>query len=226
MGGQFHFAMEPQTTVCIPFEDQLFVKCSTQWIDGTQIAISRCLNIPECRINITVPRTGGAFGGKITRSLQVACACALGSFLTNRPVRFVMSLKSNITVMGKRPGLASEYSIDINDDGKVQKLKNDFTSDLGCSKNESTVQFTAMAFKSCYDGDSWNVTTHEAITNAPGSTTCRAPGTTEAISMVENIMEHIAFACGKDPATVRLNNIPADSEIKQMLSDFIKDTGF
>lgn len=43
--------------------------------------------------------------------------------------------------------------------------------------------------------------------------------------MIENIMEHIARQTGKDPLEVRMNNLPADSEMTKLLPDFAKSIG-
>lgn len=43
--------------------------------------------------------------------------------------------------------------------------------------------------------------------------------------MIENIMEHIARKVNKDPVDVRMSNIPADSEMKKLLPEFVKSVG-
>lgn len=52
INGQYHFTMEPQTCITRPAEDGLDIITSTQWIDGSQIAISEALNIDEKRLCI------------------------------------------------------------------------------------------------------------------------------------------------------------------------------
>lgn len=38
------------------------------------------------RVNAIVKRVGGGYGGKLSRSGQIAAACALGTFVTGRSV--------------------------------------------------------------------------------------------------------------------------------------------
>lgn len=52
-----------------------------------------------------------------------------------------------------------------------------------------------------------------------------APGTTEGLAMIENIIEHIARQIGKDPLEVRMVNLAADSEMTKLLPDFAASVG-
>lgn len=63
------------------------------------------------RINIETRRAGGAYGAKISRTNQVAAACALAAFLTNAPVRMVMSFEDNMYVIGKRNSSCNDYKV-------------------------------------------------------------------------------------------------------------------
>lgn len=225
IGSQYHYTMEPQTTVCIPAEDGIDVVCSTQWVHLTQVAVADALKIPHNGVNMLFRRIGGGYGAKISRATHVACAAAVACYLTNRPVRFVMSLESNMEVMGKRYALLNEYDLDVADDGKIVKMVNKFGHDFGYNMNEP-ISFHVLGFaKNCYVADTWSISSNAVLTDAPSHTYCRAPGTTEAIAMVENMMEHIARATGKDTLSVRLANMTEDHKMRTMLPDFLKDIG-
>ncbi|GAB0096983.1 xanthine dehydrogenase [Sergentomyia squamirostris] len=226
IGSQYHYTMEPQTTVCVPAEDGLDVYSSTQWMDQTQVAIAECLKVPENSINVQVRRVGGGYGGKITRSGQIACAAALACHRLQRVVRFVMTIEQNMTAIGKRYAVSSEYECDFDDNGKITKMKNSFLEDFGCSGNEDVTAFANKAFMNVYEGATWDIKSQLVKTDAPGNTWCRAPGNLEGMAMIENIMEHISRVAGRDANDVRLLNMPAESPMRKIFTDFRKSTEF
>ena len=218
--------METQTTVCVPGEQgTMDVYSSTQWMNMVQIAIAEMLNIPESAINMVIRRIGGGFGGKLSRPSLIACAAALACYLSKVPIRFVMTIESNMETIGTRYPLSCAYNIDVDDNGKIQKLTNDYVQDNGCSENDPILDFTTPAFSNCYTTDTWTVNASVALTDSACKAYMRAPGSLEGIAMIENMMEHIAMVTGKDPMDVRFQNMSSDNPIRQICNDFKKDIG-
>lgn len=103
----------------------------------------------------------------------MACAAALGCHLTRRPVRLVMTMEDNMRAVGKRFSSVSDYEVDIDERGKIQKLKQHYIHDQGSCENE-VVQFnTSVYIGNCYDKKSWDVTTQSAITHSASNTWMR-----------------------------------------------------
>ncbi|XP_017144226.2 xanthine dehydrogenase [Drosophila miranda] len=225
MGLQYHFTMEPQTTVAIPFEDGLKVFSATQWMDHTQSVIARMLQMKAKDVQLQVRRLGGGYGSKISRGNQVACAACLAAFKLNRPVRFVQSLESMMDCNGKRWACRSEYECHVKASGKMVGLSNDFYEDAGWNTNESPVEgHSTYTAGNCYEftDKNFKLSGHEVLTDAPSSTWCRAPGSVEGLAMMENIIEHVAFAVQRDPADVRLANISKKTKMATLLPEFLK----
>ncbi|XP_034131067.1 xanthine dehydrogenase [Drosophila guanche] len=225
MGLQYHFTMEPQTTVVIPFEDGLKVYSATQWMDHTQAVIAHMLQMKAKDVQLQVRRLGGGYGSKISRGNQVACAAALAAFKLNRPVRFVQSLESMMDCNGKRWACRSEYECHVKASGKMVGLSNDFYEDAGWNTNESPVEgHSTYTAGNCYEFTDRNfkLSGHEVLTDAPSSTWCRAPGSVEGLAMMENIIEHVAFEVQRDPADVRLANINKKTKMATLLPEFLQ----
>ncbi|KAH8358795.1 hypothetical protein KR093_002516, partial [Drosophila rubida] len=225
MGLQYHYTLEPQTTVAVPFEDGLKIYSTTQWMDHTQSVISQMLQLKAKDVQLQVRRLGGGYGAKITRGNQVACATALAAHKLNRPVRFLQSIESMMDVNGKRWACRCDYEFHVLASGKLVGLQNNFYEDAGWNGNESPVegQSTLMA-TNCYEfaDSNYKINGHVVLTDAPSSTWCRAPGSVEGIAMIENIIEHAAFEVERDPAEVRLLNIVKGHKLGELLPKFLK----
>lgn len=222
--------MEPQTVFCTPNDDGgINLQVSTQWLDLSHIAVSKCLNIPQSKIIASFKRCGGGYGAKLSRSSHVACACGLACHLLRMPVRFVMSIESNMTIMGKRYGCAVEYDALV--DSATGRLINlaplAITSDFGCSLNDDTTKKLTHCLESaCYaHADEWEVEVSRLLTDAPSAIQARAPGSTEGTAIVENLMEHIASEVNLDPAQVRINNFQTEGPLIKVFPEFLKDIG-
>lgn len=227
IGAQYHYPMEPQTTFCMPSDDGgIDVYASTQWVDFVQTAISECLQVPEHKIHVVVKRVGGAYGAKLTRSSLVACACALASFITNMPVRFVLTMEAMMTICSRRYPCANTYEVAVDSTtGRIRSLDNFYVQDSGCTMNEATDVIINMAFALSYEATRWVNSGKRLLTNTSSTGFCRAPGTNESIAMVENIMEHIAHVTKLDAVQVRLANLPDRDLWKSLLENIVEDLG-
>lgn len=226
LGSQYHFTMEAQSCVCIPTNDGLDVYAATQWMDLIQNAIALSCLLPLSKINMKVERVGGAYGAKVSRASQIACASAIGAQHTNRPVRFQMQLEQNMRAIGKRSACIGDYVVTFDFTGTILSLTNTFYEDSGCSLNEPN-QITALeGFKNCYNSTLWIQIPNAVLTDSPSNTWIRSPGTLEGVCMIENIMEHIANVTGRSQYSVRLKNISILHPMYKMLSDFVVTSAF
>ena len=223
--GQYHFTLETQTCVCVPIEDGMDIYSSTQWIDAIQLTVASMLNLPRNSFNVIVRRLGGAYGAKITCQSQIACATALASYILNRPVRFVMTIESNMTSIGKRNAYHFDYNVDFDNNGRIKKLDNNYFIDMGSTLNDTPTPYLLDMLPNCYYTAAWKWEGKEVKTNIVSNTFMRGPGSSDGIAVTETIMEHIAFVTGKDPVDVRLQNIAQSNKMKQLLPDFLVDVG-
>nr|XP_037873009.1 aldehyde oxidase 2 isoform X1 [Bombyx mori] len=225
---QHHFYMEPQTCVAKKTEDGLEIYSSTQWLDLANMAVAQCLSVPINSVNVIIRRVGGSYGGKITRSSQIACGAALITHLTGKTCRFILPLQQNMGIIGKRLPTKCNFEVGVDNNGEIQYLKNIFYQDNGCAPNETISPVTAAHFVgNCYDSRRWYVEANSAATDSPSNTWCRAPSSTEAIAMCEYIMEKVAYHLNKDPLEVRLTNMmQVTNPIPQLIDQLKRDSDY
>ena len=79
--------------------------------------------------------------------------------------------------------------------------------DCGHVFNSPTSLLAGMFAQNVYNSQNWRVTPSAVVTNTVANTYVRAPGTTQGVAIIENVMEHAAAALGTDPLEFRLNNL-------------------
>jgi xanthine dehydrogenase/oxidase len=206
-GLQYHFYMETQSCCVVPTENDGFtIHSSTQWPVLVQQSVAGLLNIPEGKVDVVVKRLGGGYGGKITHPTQIACAAALCSSLTRRPVKTRMSLASNIIMKGKRHSWLAEYKVGILNTGKIIAIQCDYYTGSGYQQDDMFGAL-AVAFDNVYNIPNWKATGFCLKTDLPTNTACRAPGMAPGIFFAEVMVEHAASVAGLDPLDVKTANL-------------------
>ncbi|XP_037293387.1 xanthine dehydrogenase 1 [Manduca sexta] len=224
---QYHFPMENMSCLAQPSEEGLKVHATAQWLDATQLMISRALNIQQNKVDVHLRRLGGSYGQKITRTIQSAVACSLAAFLLNRPCRLIMPMQVTTKAAGKRFPCQTEYEVGVDDSGKIQYMNYDLYDDNGYLINELIIELVSGAYNNCYDKSTWNFRSFNVTTDTHKNSWFRSPGNLEATYNAELIMEQIACELGLDPLDVRLVNI-ADkyAEIKEMIEHVRKNSNY
>lgn len=155
-----------------------------------------------------VRRIGGGFGSKGSGAIHVACAAALGSYITNRPVRVVLDIDTTFKMMGKRVPTSFNYDVEFDDDGNILSMDAKIIANNEALVNEPDLILSVCMFQNVYRAIDWNLaaagftTTHMAP-----NTYCRAPGSTAGSAGIETVIEHTAHYLKKDPLEVRVNNL-------------------
>uniref|UniRef100_A0A1X7TMW0 Aldehyde oxidase/xanthine dehydrogenase a/b hammerhead domain-containing protein n=1 Tax=Amphimedon queenslandica TaxID=400682 RepID=A0A1X7TMW0_AMPQE len=195
---QYHFTMETQTAFVIPEDDGYTVYSSNQWAQLGQFAVAGILGIPENKVTVVIKRVGGAYGSKISRASQVAAACALGSYVTQRPVRLHMDLESNMKMVGKRYPYYAKYTVGCTKAGVLNGIKIDVYTDAGCSSNDSYLPYALRNLDNTYNCSNWSITQTTCRTHTPSNTYTRAPGYLPGVFIIESLMDDVATKIGMD----------------------------
>jgi xanthine dehydrogenase large subunit len=207
-GSQEHFYLEGQAAFVIPKEDDnLLVYTSTQHPSETQQLIAKMLNQKSNSVNVVVRRIGGGFGGKET-NFMTACICALLAKTIGKPIKLRLDRDDDIILTGKRHEFYSEYEVGFNDDGVIQGLKVNLSSNCGMSPDLSTAinERALLHLDNAYYISDIEATNYLCKTNISTSTAFRGFGGNQGMMAIENIIDNISRYLKKDPLEIRKKN--------------------
>mmetsp|Transcript_34636 Transcript_34636/g.58034 ORF Transcript_34636/g.58034 Transcript_34636/m.58034 type:complete len:1370 (-) Transcript_34636:596-4705(-) len=216
MGGQEHFYLETHTMMCVPGENNEFtVYASSQNPTKTQFVIGEVLGVEDNRVVCKVKRLGGGFGGKETRGIPMAAACAVAAKKLNRPVRIMLDRDVDMAMKGSRHPFYGQYKAGFSRDGLVQALDLTLYNNGGHSLDLS-LSIMDRALQSSDNGyyiPNVRVVGHVCKTNLPSNTAFRGFGGPQGLFIAETWMDHAARELGMPPAELREKNLYREGEI-------------
>ncbi|RPA93265.1 xanthine dehydrogenase [Choiromyces venosus 120613-1] len=136
MGGQEHFYLKANAAAVIPRPEdgEMEVWSSTENIMETQEFVPQVTGVPSSRVVVKVKGMGGGFGGKVSRSVQLACILAVGAKKVGRPIRCMLNRDEDIKV-------------GVSKDGMLQVLDADVDNNAGFSQDFMTNTHPNTAFR-------------------------------------------------------------------------------
>jgi carbon-monoxide dehydrogenase large subunit len=167
--------------------------------------------LPEHMIQIISPDIGGGFGGKVPVYPGYVC-CAVASLVLGRPVKWIEDRSENL----QADSFARDYHITAklaaDKHGKIVGLQVHTLSDCGAADAAANPsKFPAGLYSICtgsYDMKAAHVVVDGVYTNKPpGGVAYRCSfRVTEAVHMIERMVDILAHQLGEDPADFRLKN--------------------
>lgn len=172
-----------------------------------------------------VKRLGGGFGGKETRSVQLAGICSVAAKKTKRPVRCMLNRDEDILTSGQRHPFLARWKVAVNNDGKLQALDADVFCNAGWSQDLSAavVDRSLSHIDGCYLIPNVHVRGRLAKTNTVSNTAFRGFGGPQGMFIAESYMEEVADHLGMPVEKLReINFYQADEKthFNQKLKDW------
>lgn len=139
MGGQEQFYFETQAALVIPHKEdnETEVWTSTQNPSETQVFVASALGIPQNRVVVRTKRIGGGFGGKETRSINLAAVMAVAARKAKRPVRSMLDRDEDMITSGQRHPFMAKYRVGFTNEGKLVGLDVQIYNNGGWSQDLS-----------------------------------------------------------------------------------------
>jgi len=200
MGGQEHFYLETNAAIAIPQPEdgEMVIWSSTQNPTETQSYVGQVTGVQNNKILSKVKRLGGGFGGKETRSIQLACIVAVAAKKTRRPVRCMLNRDEDIMTSGQRHPFLGVWKVGVNKDGKIQALKASVFNNGGWSQDLSAavVDRGLSHIDGCYNIPNVDVEGRVCKTNTVSNSAFRGFGGPQGMFIAETYMSEVADRLG------------------------------
>ncbi len=209
LGGQDHFYLEGQVALALPQEDGgMLVVSSTQHPTEVQHLVARALGRKVHEVTVHCRRMGGAFGGKESQAAGTACAAAIAAVRTGRAVKLRLDRDDDMLITGKRHEFLADYDVGFDPSGRILAASITMASrcghslDLSAAVNDRALCHVDNAYFLAH----LHLVSHRCRTNTVSNTAFRGFGAPQGMMIIENAIDEIARALGKDPLDVRRAN--------------------
>jgi aerobic carbon-monoxide dehydrogenase large subunit len=168
--------------------------------------------IPEHKIQVISPDIGGGFGNKVPIYPGYVLA-VVGSIVTKRPVKWMEDRSSNLMTTGFARDYHMHSEIAATRDGKILGVRVDVIADHGAFNATAQPTKYPAGFFHIFTGSYDYGAAHCKVT---GVYTNKAPGgvayacsfrITEAVYLIERLIDRLADELGRDPAELRMRNL-------------------
>ncbi len=168
--------------------------------------------LPEHMIRVVSPDIGGGFGNKVPIYPGYVCTI-VGSLLTGKPVKWMEDRSENLTSTGFARDYVMRGEIAATKDGKFLAVRTNVLADHGAFNGTAApVKYPAGffgVFTGSYDLEAAYCHMTAVYTNkAPGGVAYACSfRITEAVYLVERIVDCLAYELKMDPVELRLRNL-------------------
>src|SRR3954447_21428789 len=194
-----------------PVMGDLTLYTTTQAPHAHRTVYAMVAGLPEHKIRIIPGDLGGGFGNKVPVYPGYVCAI-VGSILTRQPVKWMEDRSENLMSTGFARDYLMKGEICGTRDGRITGLRVDVTADHGAfNATAQPSKYPAgffHVFSGSYDLEAAHCNVRGVYTNkAPGGVAYRCSfRVTEAVYLVERMVDAFALEIGMDPAELRLKN--------------------
>jgi carbon-monoxide dehydrogenase large subunit len=195
-----------------PVSGKLTVWSTTQAPHAHRTLYAMIADLPEHKIRIVSPDIGGGFGNKVPIYPAYICA-VVGSIMCGRPVKWVEDRSENLMSTAFARDYHMHGEIAATKDGRILGLRAKVLADHGAFNGSAQPSKFPAGFFHIFTG-SYDL--QAADCEVTGVYTNKAPGgvayacsfrVTEAVYLVERMVDMLALELGMDPAELRLKNL-------------------
>ncbi|MER5999684.1 aerobic carbon-monoxide dehydrogenase large subunit [Nonomuraea angiospora] len=191
---------------------KLTVWCPTQAPHAHRTLYAMVAGLPEHKIRVISPDIGGGFGGKVGIYPGYVCAI-VGSIVTGKPVKWMEDRSENLMSTAFARDYHMRGEVAATRDGRIQAIRVKVLADHGAFNGTAQPTKFPAGFFHVFSGSYDIEAAHCEVT---GVYTNKAPGgvayacsfrVTEAVYLVERMIDVLAAELDLDPAELRMRNL-------------------
>ena len=202
-----HLFLETEGGVGAMEEGVVTVYQATQWPPGDRAQLADILGLPLEKVRVVQTPVGGAFGGKMDLTIQPLLA--LGTYLTGRPVKIVLTRSESIRMHVKRHPFTLRYKLGARRDGRIVALQGDIVADGGAyrSTTDDVLEQATVFSSGPYDIPNVRVKSVAVRTNNVPNGAMRGFGAQQVCYAMELEVDQLVRALNMDPFVLRRMNL-------------------
>jgi carbon-monoxide dehydrogenase large subunit len=192
-------------------DGQLTLWSTTQAPHAHRTLYAIVAGLPEHKIRVIAPDIGGGFGNKVPIYPGYVCSI-VGSLLTGKPVKWMEDRSENLTSTGFARDYVMRGEIAATKDGKILAIRTNVLADHGAFNGTAApTKYPAGffgVFTGSYDIEAAHCKMTAVYTNkAPGGVAYACSfRITEAVYLVERLVDCLAYDLQVDPVELRMKN--------------------
>ncbi|MFK8024878.1 MAG: aerobic carbon-monoxide dehydrogenase large subunit [Ilumatobacter sp.] len=194
-----------------PVSGKLTLWSTTQAPHAHRTVYALVAGLPEHKIRVIAPDIGGGFGNKVPIYPGYVCAI-VASLLIGKPVKWMEDRTENLVSTGFARDYIMRGEIAATKDGKIRAVRTEVLADHGAFNGVAApVKYPAGffgVFTGSYDLEAAHAHMSAVYTNkAPGGVAYACSfRITEAVYLIERMVDVLAYDLDMDPAELRLKN--------------------
>ncbi|ETX08892.1 MAG: hypothetical protein ETSY2_02735 [Candidatus Entotheonella gemina] len=195
------------------YADALTLWATIQAPHRVRRALAHLLDMPQQRIRVIAPDVGGGFGPKAQFHPELVLT-ALMAMRLQRPVKFTEDRREHFLTTSQEREQVHQVQVAFNRDGTIVGLSDTMYIDMGAYTPAGVITplITQTTVPGTYKIPNLQLATTVTFSNRVPMTVVRGAGRSQAVFVMNRVIDHVARALDLDPADVRLRNFIARDE--------------
>ena len=203
----------PIETRCAVAQADAFTETLTLWATiqaphRVRRALANLLDLPQQRLRVIAPDVGGGFGPKAQLHPEYVLVALLAMRL-QRPIKYTEDRLEHFLTNSQEREQIHRVQVAFNRDGTIVGLRDAMYIDAGAYTPAGVITpwITQTTIPGTYKIPNLHLATTVVFSNRVAMTVVRGAGRSQAVFVMNRVVDHVARTLALDPAEVRLRNM-------------------